>query len=386
MADSSGIGARLGVRLMMATALLALAACGSDDGGDALRLNQMQVVGSHNSYHIQPGEVLFGLLVDALGQTIAEDFEYTHTPLGEQFENEGVRQIELDVYYDPDGGLYESPIGLQIPSGDPMALIPGLDLPGFKVLHVQEVDFETTCKTLIECLEDVKAWSDDHSHHVPIMILIEAKDDEISDPLDLGFLVPPQIDAAALDMLDDEIRSVFPAKQLITPDDVRGDRDTLEEAIAMDGWPTLKSSRGKVLFALDNGGAKKAAYIDGHPSLRGRILFTSSGPGEPEAAFVKANDPIGDFDRIQQLVADGFIVRTRADSPEGREARNNDTMKRDVAIASGAQFVSTDYPVPNPDFGTGYQVQMPGGMPARCNPISAPADCTAVEIEDPARL
>jgi len=386
MADSSGIGARLGVRLMMATALLALAACGSDDGGDALRLNQMQVVGSHNSYHIQPGEVLFGLLVDALGQTIAEDFEYTHTPLGEQFENEGVRQIELDVYYDPDGGLYESPIGLQIPSGDPMALIPGLDLPGFKVLHVQEVDFETTCKTLIECLEDVKAWSDDHSHHVPIMILIEAKDDEISDPLDLGFLVPPEIDAAALDMLDDEIRSVFPAKQLITPDDVRGDRDTLEEAIAMDGWPTLKSSRGKVLFALDNGGAKKAAYIDGHPSLRGRILFTSSGPGEPEAAFVKANDPIGDFDRIQQLVADGFIVRTRADSPEGREARNNDTMKRDVAIASGAQFVSTDYPVPNPDFGTGYQVQMPGGMPARCNPISAPADCTAVEIEDPARL
>ncbi len=385
MADNS----RLGVRLMAAAALLALAACGSDDGGGgagALRLNQMQVVGTHNSYHIQPGEILFGLLVDALGQTIAEDFEYTHVPLGEQFESRGVRQIELDVFYDPDGGLYESPIGLQIPSGDPMALIPGLDLPGFKVLHVQEIDFETTCKTLIECLEDVKAWSDDHPHHVPITILIEAKDDEIPDPLDLGFLVPPEIDATALDLLDDEIRSVFPAKQLITPDDVRGDRDTLEEAIMMDGWPTLKSSRGKVLFALDNGGAKKAAYIDGHPSLRGRILFTSSGPGEPEAAFVKANDPIGDFDRIQRLVADGFIVRTRADSPEGREARDNDTMKRDVAIASGAQFVSTDYPVPNPDFGTGYQVQMPGGMPARCNPISAPADCTAVEIEDPARL
>ena len=45
-----------------------------------------------------------------------------------------------------------------------------------------------------------------------------------------------------------------------------------------------------------------------------------------------------------------------------------------AALASGAQWVSTDYPVPNPAFGTGYQVMIPGGMPARCNPISAPAD------------
>jgi len=373
----------------MAVVLLALVvgACGSDDdgGGVDLRLNHMQVVGSHNSYHVQPEPALFQLLAE-FAQLLAESFEYTHLPLPQQFDEQGVRQIELDIFYDPDGGLYEFPIGLQLAQGEAAQPIAGLDLPGYKVLHVQEIDFETTCKTLIECLTDVKEWSDAHPHHVPITILIEAKDEAIEDPLDLGFLVPLPIGAAELDLLDAEIRTVFPAEQLITPDDVRGDRATLEEAVMTDGWPSLRDARGKVLFALDNGGDKKAAYIDGHDSLRGRVLFTSSEPGEDEAGFVKLNDAIADFDRIQELVAAGFIVRTRADSPEGREARDDDTMRRDIAIASGAQFVSTDYPVPDPDFGTDYQVQMPGGMPVRCNPISAPPECTALLLEDPERL
>ena len=373
-------------RLLGLGLVLLVSACGSDDDAtDQLRINEMQVVGSHNSYHIQPGEVLFGLLAEVLGQEAAEAFEYTHVPLEEQFESQGVRQIELDIFWDPDGGLYESPIGLTVVEGDD-AVIPGLDLPGFKVLHVQEVDYETTCGTLIECLENVKRWSDAHPHHVPITILIEAKDDEIPDPLDLGFLIPPEIGAAELDLLDDEIRSVFPESQMITPDDVRGDRETLEEAVLEDGWPTLAQARGKVMFALDNGGAKRNAYVDGHPALRGRVLFTSSPEGSPEAGFMKINNAVGGFDRIQEAVAAGYIVRTRADSPEGREARDGDTMRRDIALASGAHFVSTDYPVENPDFGTGYAVQMPGGMPVRCNPISARESCTATALENPDRL
>jgi hypothetical protein len=69
-------------------------------------------------------------------------------------------------------------------------------------------------------------------------------------------------------------------------------------------------------------------------------------------------------------------VRTRADA-DTVQARTGDTTMRDAAITSGAQFVSTDYPVPDPRFGTGYMVEIPGGMPARCNPISAPAECVA---------
>ncbi len=371
--------------VLFASALLLLSACGSDDddGGPDLRLNHMQVVGSHNSYHIQPEEPLFSLIADFLAE-LAASFEYTHVPLGEQFENQGVRQIELDIFYDPDGGLYESPIGLQLATGDPSVTIPGLDLPGFKVLHVQEIDFETTCRTLIECLLDVKTWSDEHPRHVPIMILIEAKEGSIPDP-GLGFLVAPDIGSAELDLLDGEIRSVFDETQLITPDDVRGDHATLRDAILEQGWPQLSEARGRVMFGLDNTGSEREQYLEGHESLRDRILFVSSDSGAPEAGFFKINDPISGFDRIQELVGQGFIVRTRADSPEGNQARNDDTMQRDVAIASGAHFVSTDYPVPNPDF-SDYQVQMPGGMPVRCNPLSAPLGCTALLLEDPGDL
>lgn len=357
------------------------AGCGSDHGSggaaypldDTLRLNHIQVLGSHNSYHIQPqGRLARGLPI--------QEWQYTHIPLDQQFETQGIRQIELDVFADPDGGLYANPIGAQI-AGDEFD-VPELLLPGIKVVHVQDLDFQSNCWTFIDCLTTVKMWSDANPGHVPITILVEAKDDiiDVQLPGVPELTVPIEWDRDLLDGLDAEILSVFPLEQIITPDEVRGTHATLEEAVTTDGWPTLGESRGRVLFALDNGGRVKSAYLDGHPSLEGRILFTDSSPGAPEAAFVKRNGPIGNVEEIQGLVAAGFIVRTRADG-DTKEARSGDTTQRDAAIASGAQFVSTDYPVPNPDFGTGYLVEIPGGMPARCNPISAPPECTAADVE-----
>jgi hypothetical protein len=167
---------------------------------------------------------------------------------------------------------------------------------------------------------------------------------------------------------------------LITPDRVRRGQTTLEQAILTLGWPRLGALRGKVMFTLDNGGSIRNAYLTGHPSLSGRILFTDSSPGQPEAAFVKVNDPLANPATIPALVAQGYVVRTRTDS-DTLEARDNDTTQRDAAIASGAQWVSTDYPVPNPDFGTGYYVEIPGGTPARCNPINAGSACRDAGLE-----
>jgi len=379
-------------RLAAALALSALLVlgCSSSSSSDdpyprdgELRLNQIQVLGSHNSYHIEPQPALFSLLL-AFSEPLARSFEYTHLPLAEQFASQGIRQIELDIFADPAGGLYATRAGQRAATGDGASGVPALDEPGLKVLHVQDIDFETTCFTLVECLDDVRGWSDANPGHVPLLILIEAKDDVIPDP-GLGFVTPLPIGAADFDTLDAEIRSVFAADRMITPDDVRGTRDTLEEAVLEDGWPTLGASRGKVLFALDNGGDKKDAYTAGHPSLRGRVLFTSALPGESEAAFIKLNDPFADGALIRDLVGRGFIIRTRADG-DTAQARNGDVSQRDAALASGAQFVSTDYPVPDPDFGTGYLVEIPGGTPARCNPVNAPPDCTSLDIENPAAL
>jgi hypothetical protein len=349
-----------------ALAIAAMLAGGAGAGRAAgldVRLNELQVLGTHNSYHVQPEPELLAFLIGI--DSAALGLEYTHRPLGEQFEELGIRQIELDVYNDPLGGLFAEPWGLSVLAGMPVHL-PEFDPPGIKVIHISDLDWVSTCTFFVECLEAVKAWSDANPEHLPIVILVEAKDEQF-----LAMTIP--WGPAELDGLDAEIRSVFPEDQILTPDDVRGARATLEEAIRKDGWPTLREARGQVLFALDNGGAVRDAYLEGNPGLEGRVLFVDSRPGDDVAAFAKLNDPIGDQELIRELVKRRFLVRTRADA-DTEQARTGDTTDRDAALASGAQFVSTDYPELGP-FGTDYIVELPGGGPARCNPVSAPKKC-----------
>ncbi len=187
-----------------------------------------------------------------------------------------------------------------------------------------------------------------------------------------------------MDELDEEIRDVFgeDLQNVITPDVVRGERETLEEAVLEDGWPTLGESRGKVLFALDNGGEVRDLYLEDHPSLEGRILFTDSEPGSPEAGFLKMNTPTNE---IESRVMEGYLVRTRSDT-ETEEARTGETARRDSALASGAQFISTDYYRPDPryeesDDWTGYSVQLPRSVVARINPVIGSEEFDGMDLE-----
>jgi hypothetical protein len=377
---------RAGLAALACLPVTLLAACGDDgDGADGdgsaseapsadeqLRLNDVQVLGSHNSYHvIQPPEVME--LLRLFSAELADSLEYSHVPLDEQFTDQGIRQIELDVFADREGGLYAEPAGPRL-AQIPFEADPAMLEPGFKVLHVQDIDHLSTCPTFVACLEEVREWSEANPDHLPIMILVEVKQDTIPDPVGAGFVVPETIGAADLDALDEEIRSVFDDGDVITPDEVRGDRPTLEEAVLSDGWPTLAESRGRVLFALDNGGEVRDLYVDGHPSLEGRMMFTSSDRGTPEAAFLKLNDPIADAEAIRAAVEAGYVVRTRADA-DTAQARTGDDAMLDAALASGAQWISTDYPVDDPRFPAEYVAEMPGGGTMRCNPVRTPAGC-----------
>ena len=98
----------------------------------------------------------------------------------------------------------------------------------------------------------------------------------------------------------------------------------------------------------------------------------------------KLNDPIADAAKIKAALAANMLVRTRADA-DTVQARSNNTTMRDAALAGGAQFVSTDYEVPNPRFSP-YVVKIPGGTPARCNPVTAPPTCTSTDVENPKLL
>jgi hypothetical protein len=345
-------------------------------------LNEVQVVGSHNSYHRIPRTELLQVFVSV--DPAAIEWEYTHRPLGEQFDELGIRQIELDVFADPEGGLYADRLALTLLGQDPASGEPALDEPGFKVLHVQHAEFETTCLTFVACLEEVKAWSDANQGHVPILILVEAKDEGFFEPI---LPTPVFIGADEFRALEDEIRSVFPEDRIVTPDDVRGDHATLEEAILTDGWPKLGAVRGQVMFALDNEG-KRDLYVDGDPSLTGRILFPNSMPGDPDSGFVKLNNPLADPTLIEDVVSAGYLVRTRADAGLA-QGRSGDTTQRDTALASGAQFVSSDFPEPSTitsidpsqPFDPDYLVALPDGPPARCNPVTAAPSCRSRALE-----
>jgi hypothetical protein len=367
----------------MAAGLLLLAAgCSggepADDLDEVIRMNHIQVVGTHNSYHRRLPRAAFERL-HAFSATLAASVDYDHPPLDAQLEA-GIRQLEIDVFADPDGGLFASR------AANPLAGLPketgiaALERPGFKVLHIQEIDYDSTCLTLVVCLRVVKRWSDANPRHLPVMVLIEAKDSPIADPLRLGFVTPVPIRERELDALDAEIRSVFTVDDLITPDAVRGSRATLLEAVTRDGWPSLARSRGKVMFALDNDGAIRQAYTNGRVALKGRVMFTFSGTDAPESALVSRPDPIEQATEIERLVERGFLVRTRADA-DTKEARSGDTRRRDAALASGAHWVSTDYPDEDPRFGTGYRVRVPGGRLVRCNPVTAPARCGKLILE-----
>ncbi len=364
--------------------LLCLAAlsCCSGAVADDVRLNQIQVIGTHNSYHIEPTAPMMQL-IGITSPDLPQTLQYTHRPLPEQFSELGMRQIELDVFADPDGGLYAQPRGrgLLVAQNQPAGSDPNQDgeltKPGFKILHVQDIDYQTTVATFHAALQQLRKWSQANPRHIPVFVLVELKDDAPS-PL---LTTPVAFDADLLSELDAAIRDVFDDSQLITPDGVRGRHDTLREAVTTTGWPALEECRGKVLFALDNPGRHRDLYLDGHPSLKGRVLFAEAvKESDPEAAFFKKNDPVAGFDDIRRLVQAGFIVRTRADAGTA-EARSNDTSRRSRAFASGAQLISTDYPEPDERF-SDYSVRFPNGRAVRSNPVNGTAESVS-DVDQP---
>jgi hypothetical protein len=343
-----------------------MAGPGAEAAGGGLRINELQYIGSHNSYHAGLGASEAQVL-RAMAPELFATLDYRHLPLTRQLED-GVRQIELDVYADARGGRYAHP-GIErwvaqagLPADPPFADPEVMRAPGFKVMHIQDLDQRSTCEPLIACLSEVRAWSHAHPRHLPLFVLVETKDAPLRGAFTAA-VVPEPFDAEALDALEKEIRSVFSREECITPDDVRGDYPTLNLAIRDHGWPLVEAARGKVIFLLDRRSVG-AAYLRGHASLRGRLMFTNATPGAPDAAFVERND--GPAEEITQLVKAGYLVRTRTDA-DLKEARAGDVGRREAMMASGAQILSTDFPSGEPA-DSGYVVGFPCGWVARYDP------------------
>ncbi len=298
-----------------------------------LRLNQLQHRATHNSYHVAPE-----------GAAPGGPWTYTHLPLDQQLATQGVRAFELDV---TDEG-------------------PGEE--GLRVYHVAILDDRTVCDTLAACLKQIRTWSDAHRDHAPIVVQIEPKN-----AIGKG--------GQGLLRLDASILAVFGADRLVRPPDVQKSAPTLREAVLTGtAWPTLGEARGKLVFALNGSDETNRGYVKAHASRADLVVFPYLDPPDPDAAFVIRNDAPAAAKEITALVTQGFIVRTRADT-DGVEAVTNDRTVQQAALQSGAHLVSTDFPAKVP--GTDYWLELPGGTPSRCNPVSAPPSCTSGDIERP---
>ncbi len=264
---------------------------------DVLRVNHVQALGTHNSYHQQPAD-------DTLDEWIDGELLVFHAPL---------------------------------------------------------IDAKTSCERLVDCLGELRAWSDRNPAHHPMMVLIEPKTEFYEDQGE---------DQYAL--LEADLASTWPDR-VITPAQVQGDHDSVREGLAADGWPTLGETRGGVVFSLLDTGEHGDFYTHGESDLDGRRMFSNGGPEDDWAGFILLDDPWDD--RIPEAAAQNLLIRTRVDS--GLEYTEG---RLEQALASGAHALSSDLVDPEGEHVT----RIPEGTPSRCNPVTAPPECTSEAIEDPA--
>ncbi len=341
----------------------------------SLRLNQIQYIGTHNSYHIAPGDSValemlrsgYSLSKEWPAARLVEATDYTHPALSIQLQL-GLRLFELDVHDDPKGGRFSNPGFLRLIERAPLHLpfragaMGDLKQPGFKVLHQAEWDFRSTNYLLTGCLKEIDSWSDAHPGHLPIIIQIEAKDSDAPPAVagsPAGFT--EAFDADTWKRLEATIRATIPESKLFTPDLLRGEHANLKEALAAKGWPTLDQLKGKFLFLLLNKKELSLSYLKLDPLLHDRIFFVSLTPDHPSATWFRVPDPF--FEGLPSMVDSGFLATTMADQ-ETLQARNNDVKNREQAFSSGAQFILTDYALPDRRF-SNYQVSFSGGTYVR---------------------
>ena len=309
---------------------------GSYPEDNSFALQDIQALGTHNSYHIETSEGL------------VPEWEYTHPAIEVQLASQGIRQLELDLYFNE-------------------------DTQEFDVLHVPFLDPGSNCDQFKDCVAEVAAFSKSSPGHHPILVLLEFKDEFKAEHA-----------SERLALVESQLLNQLGEKHLIQPIDVQRDHASLREALEAEGWPSLGELRGRSLWVLHNGSRLREHYVSERSSKEWTLFPDANGSLDLDYAAVHAlNDPFSDFDAIQRLVLANHLVRTRADS-DLEEPRVGDTSRLRLALESGAHFVSTDVPTPRSDLD--YIARIPEGTPSRCNPLISAAHCQPEDIESPEKL
>ena len=266
----AGLGA---VYAVVATLLV------SRSGAREMLLNDVQVKGSHFSFHQAPSPSI-------------PYFNYSHTDLRSQLENQQVHAIELKF-------------GFESQNQD------------FPVYATRGIDGVSSCPNVSFCLQEVRQYTVAHSNHFPIFVILEATSDA-------------QIPTAKWfwDWFDTALTSAWPEYDIVKPSDVMGSFSTAKASVKARGWPSLQSSMGKVVFLLR---VNQTAYSDGTNNLQDRVgfpIFPLGTNTSGDAVVFESTHPLYHVKDIQDAVQQNSLVITRTDAtftPEDVDAFDTDT-------------------------------------------------------------
>lgn len=277
---------------------------------NTVTLNDIQILASHNSYK-KKGSSL-GRLFIGLGDSFAEAraLNYGYYNLTTQFES-GIRSMEFDLRKRRDS---------------------------FQLTHVPLVDNSSVAPNFQMALQEIYLYSSHNPSHVPMIFLIEVKEDWMI--LDHALQTIENDELNELNqLLKDELK-----ESLFTPGDMISPGLTLNQTIQQQGWPTVTSLLGKVIFVLHPNNMNEA-YQALDPTLSDLAMFIGSYDddlNQDYTSFIIHNDV--NVDRIKELTDMGYIVRTRID-----ESLHFDITRYQHAISSTAQILSSDFTIGRKD-------------------------------------
>lgn len=280
-----------------------------------LKFNAIRYTATHNSYQTESVDELkqiYRKLSDLTFGLVPENMaDFVSPTLTDQL-NSGIYSFEIDIeVFDRNGDI------------------------SFTCMHNPRFQMTTSCYDFALAMKEIAMWSDNNPNHLPITVIIEPKE---------SFLPIEDMKVLNLDYakeLDKTLRATL-GDRLFTPADMLREYESFGEMRRADDWCKVKDMLGKVLILFHECKTTEG-YIELDPTIRTQAMFPMLRAKDIDrdcASFLLINKPVNEFDDIQKALNNKFIVRTRVD-----EFTKVTEKRREKAFESGAQIMSTDYPV-----------------------------------------
>lgn len=281
---------------------------------DGVKINEIAVIGTHNSYQMLPTPQKYAFekyLMFLSGGKKGTKLNFEMDPYTEQLEH-GIRNLEIDIEtVDKDGEV------------------------SFIVTHSPISDNTSSAYDFAKGLKEIALWSDNNPKHLPVYLLIEPKGEvqSINNMENFSVEYAKELDEIIREALGD---------RLLTPKQIMGDYESLEEMRMADGWPTLREAAGRIVVLLHPCSVTDE-YISIDTSLSSQAMFPMlrfDGIDKPYASFILDNEPEIATENNKKTVGEkNLMVRTRADNyPTFSDERYSYTDD------CGSHIITTDYP------------------------------------------